>query len=160
MPVSCLEYMYGNRGCNYLYWNSVLLELLPWTAELSEVRYYLQWLPKGSLLESTTGFRFNIVLCNRYRTGRDSVGWHADSEPSMGVMPAIASLSLGATRKFQLRPRNGGKSVDFWLEHGSLLLMQPRCQEEWVHQIPKTSKPVGERVNLTFRPHMSGSKHE
>ncbi len=69
----------------------------------------------------------------------------------------IASLSLGASHKFQLRPRNGGKSVDFWLEHGSLLLMQPGCQENWVHQIPKTSKPISERINLTFRPHMNGS---
>lgn len=69
----------------------------------------------------------------------------------------IASLSLGATLKFQLRPRTGGKSVDYWLEHGSLLLMQPGCQEDWVHQIPKTSKSVGEKINLTFRPHTNGS---
>lgn len=148
MPVPRLECMYGDTACNYLYSNSVLLKPLAWTTELLELR---------SLLESTTGYHFNIVLCNRYRDGRDSVGWHADNEPSMGLQPAIASLSLGATRKFQLRPRTGGKSVNFWLEHGSLLLMQPGCQEDWVHQLPKTSKPVGERINLTFRPHTNGN---
>ena len=148
MPVPRLESMYGDAGCDYLYSNSVLLKPLAWTAELLGLRFRV---------ESETGYRFNIVLCNRYRTGRDSVGWHADNEPSMGVSPAIASISLGASRKFQLRPRTGGKSVDFWLEHGSLLLMKPGCQEDWVHQIPKTSKPVGERINLTFRPHINGT---
>jgi alkylated DNA repair dioxygenase AlkB len=148
LPVPRLECMYGDAGCNYLYSNSVLLEPLPWTAELLEVR---------SRIESDTGYRFNIVLCNRYRDGRDSVGWHNDNEPSMGTMPAIASISLGVTRKFQLRPRAGGKSVNYWLEHGSLLLMQPGCQEDWVHQIPKTSSSIGERINLTFRPHTNAS---
>ena len=148
IPVPRLECMYGDAGCDYLYSNSVLLKPFPWTAQLLGLRFRI---------ESETGYKFNIVLCNRYRTGRDSVGWHNDNEPSMGIMPAIASISLGASRKFQLRPRTGGKSVDFWLEHGSLLLMQPGCQEDWVHQIPKTSKPVGERINLTFRPHINGT---
>jgi alkylated DNA repair dioxygenase AlkB len=148
LPVPRLECMYGDAGCNYLYSNSVLLEPLPWTVELLEVR---------SLLQSTTGYHFNIVLCNRYRDGRDSVGWHNDNEKSMGIMPAIASLSLGAIRKFQMRPHSGGKPIDFWLEHGSLLLMLPGCQENWVHQLPKISKPVSERINLTFRPHTNGS---
>ncbi|GAX46217.1 2OG-Fe(II) oxygenase [Tolypothrix sp. NIES-4075] len=137
MPVPRFECMYGDEGCNYLYSNSVLLEPLPWTAELQLVR---------SRLELQTGYQFNIVLCNRYRDGRDSVGWHNDNEPSMGNSPAIASVSLGALRKFQMRPSKGGSITDFWLEHGSLLLMKPACQENWVHQLPKTSKPVGERI--------------
>jgi alkylated DNA repair dioxygenase AlkB len=85
---------------------------------------------------------------NYYRDGKDSVGWHADNKPIMGKSPAIASITLGETRKFQLRSKEGGKPIDFWLEHGSLLLMQPGCQEAWVHQLPKTLKPVGERINL------------
>lgn len=148
MPVPRLECMYGDEGCNYLYSNSVLLEPLPWTAELQLVR---------SRLELQTGYQFNIVLCNRYRDGRDSVGWHNDNEPSMGNSPAIASISLGQERKFQLRSNDGGKPIDFWLEHGSLLLMKPGCQESWVHQLPKTSRALGERINLTFRPHINGT---
>jgi alkylated DNA repair dioxygenase AlkB len=151
MPVPRLECMYGDGGCNYLYSKSVLLEPIPWTAELLRLR---------SRIESQTGYRFNIVLCNRYRTGQDSVGWHNDNEPSLGVLPAIASLSLGVSRKFQLRPRTGGSITDFWLEHSSLLLMKPGCQEAWVHQVPKTSSPFGERINLTFRPHINGSDNQ
>ena len=149
MPVPRLECSYGDNGCNYFYSNSVLLEPLPWTAELLELR---------SLIQSTTNYRFNIVICNRYRNGKDSIGWHADKEPSMGKSPANASLTLGSTRKFQLKPNSDGKSTDLWLEHGSLLLMQPECQKAWVHQVPKTSKTVGERINLTFRPHIKGIK--
>ncbi|OUL23975.1 alpha-ketoglutarate-dependent dioxygenase AlkB [Nostoc sp. RF31YmG] len=147
IPVPRLECAYGDAGCDYLYSKSVLLKPLPWTAELLGLRFRL---------ESQTGYRFNLVICNRYRTGLDSIGWHADNEPSMGTRPAIASVTLGATRKFQLRPNSGGKPTDFWLEHGSLLLMKPGCQESWVHQVPKTSKPAGERINLTFRPHING----
>jgi len=143
MPVPRLECMYGDEGCNYIYSNSVLLEPLPWTVELQELR---------SRLSFETGYQFNIVICNRYRSGLDSIGWHNDKEPSMGIKPAIASISLGQERKFQMRPHSGGSITDFWLEHGSLLLMKPGCQENWVHQLPKTSKPVGERINLTFRP--------
>ena len=149
MPVPRLECMYGDAGCNYLYSKSVLLEPLPWTDTLQELR---------SRIELKTGYKFNIVLCNRYRNGKDSVGWHNDNEPSMGISPAIASVSLGAERKFQLRLKNGGKPINFWLEHGSLLVMKPGCQENWVHQIPKTSLTVGERINLTFRPHINGSQ--
>ncbi|MFK0734230.1 MAG: alpha-ketoglutarate-dependent dioxygenase AlkB family protein [Gloeotrichia echinulata HAB0833] len=149
MPVPRLECSYGDAGCDYLYSGSVLLQPLPRTPELQLLKLKI---------ESQADYQFNLVICNRYRNGQDSIGWHADNEPSMGTRPAIASVSLGASRKFQLRPNNGGKPIDFWLEHGSLLLMKPGCQQEWVHQIPKTSKPVGERINLTFRPHVNGNK--
>ncbi|WP_051470250.1 alpha-ketoglutarate-dependent dioxygenase AlkB family protein [Fischerella sp. PCC 9605] len=126
-----------------------MLEPLPWTAALQELRLRI---------ELETSYRFNIVLCNRYRDGKDSVGWHNDNEPSMGTSPAIASISLGATRKFQMRLKSGRSITDFWLEHGSLFLMKPGCQESWVHQVPKTSRAIGERINLTFRPHVNGSQ--
>lgn len=149
MPVPRLECMYGDAECDYLYSKSVLLKPLPWTTELLKLRCNI---------ELQTTYQFNIVIANRYRNGQDSIGYHADKEPSMGVSPAIASVTLGATRKFQLRSNRGGKPTDFWLEHGSLLLMKPGCQQEWVHQVPKTSKPIGERINLTFRPHVNGNQ--
>ncbi|MFN6498107.1 MAG: alpha-ketoglutarate-dependent dioxygenase AlkB [Nostoc sp. DedQUE01] len=85
------------------------------------------------------------------------MGWHADKESSMGIAPAIASISLGSVRKFQIKPI-GGKPTDFWLEHGSLLVMHPGCQSTHVHQVPKTNKVVSTRINLTFRPHIGGSR--
>jgi len=95
---------------------------------------------------------FNGVLLNLYRDGRDSMSWHADDEPELGRDPVIASLSLGSVRRFVFR-RNDDKSskvlVD--LPHGSLLVMDGRTQHHWQHAVPKTAKPVGERINLTFR---------
>ncbi|WP_313931484.1 alpha-ketoglutarate-dependent dioxygenase AlkB [Nostoc sp. FACHB-133] len=71
--------------------------------------------------------------------------------------PAIASVSLGSCRKFQIKPRNG-KFTDFWLEHGSLLVMHSGCQSTHLHQVPKTNKVVSTRINLTFRPHTGGGR--
>ncbi|QIR37220.1 alpha-ketoglutarate-dependent dioxygenase AlkB [Tolypothrix sp. PCC 7910] len=143
-----LEYIYGDEGCEYLYSKSVLLKPLPWTEALAELR---------NRITALTGYKFNIVIGNQYRSGQDSIGWHADNESSMGVNPAIASVSLGAERKFQIKPI-GGKPTDFWLEHGSLLLMHPGCQSTHLHQVPKTKKLVSTRINLTFRPHVGGRK--
>ncbi|MDF5713986.1 MAG: alpha-ketoglutarate-dependent dioxygenase AlkB [Rhizonema sp. NSF051] len=148
MSVPRLECFYGDKGCEYLYSKSVLLKPLPWTEKLAQLR---------DRIITMTGYKFNIVLGNQYRNGQDSVGWHADNESSMGVEPAIASLSLGSVRKFQIKPI-GGKPTDFWLEHGSLLIMHPRCQSTHLHQVPKTKKMVSTRINLTFRPHVRGSR--
>lgn len=95
--------------------------------------------------------RFNSVLCNAYRGGQDSMGWHADDEPELGQSPVIASLNLGAERRFRIRPRGGGASVGLDLEDGSLLLMDGRSQADYQHAVPKTRRPVGQRINLTFR---------
>jgi len=143
-----LECIYGDEGCDYLYSKSVLLKPLPWTEPLAKLR---------DKITATTGYSFRIVIGNQYRTGTDSIGWHADKESSMGIAPAIASISLGSVRKFQIKPI-GGKPTDFWLEHGSLLVMHPGCQSTHVHQVPKTNKVVGTRINLTFRPHVGGKK--
>ena len=95
---------------------------------------------------------FTTVLLNMYRNGKDSNGWHADNEPELGKNPVIASVSLGAPRFFHLRhnldPKQRYKII---LEHGSLLLMGGATQHFWKHQIAKTSKKVGPRINLTFR---------
>lgn len=93
----------------------------------------------------------NAVLANLYRDGRDCVGWHADDDAELGPQPVIASLSLGATRRFVLRSRSDGARVTVELSHGSLLVMAGDCQRCWQHAVPKTPLRVGPRVNLTFR---------
>lgn len=114
----------------------------PWTPALQAVRQELQTL---------LGVSFNSVLLNRYRTGKDSVAWHADDERELGVHPVIASLSLGASRSFAMKPKAGGPMSKWALPSGSLLVMAGATQEHWLHQVPKTTQPVGERINLTFR---------
>lgn len=150
MQVPRLETIYGDKGCDYLYSGSVLLQPKPWTEELGDVL---------ERIESHTGHKFNIVIGNLYRNGQDSIGWHSDSEPSMGHNPAIASLSLGASRKFQIRPKKGGAIADYWLEHGSLISMRPGCQQTHKHQLPKSTLLLGTRINLTFRPHLMGGRN-
>jgi alkylated DNA repair dioxygenase AlkB len=96
--------------------------------------------------------RLPSIRWHRYRTGQDSVSWHADDEPEFGKNPVIASVSLGGTREFQLRhKRRKDLKASIDLTHGSLLIMRGGTQENWLHQIPKRKKPVWERVNLTFR---------
>ena len=104
-------------------------------------------------IEKATGYRFNSVLCNLYRDGSDTVGWHSDNEPLFGDDPTVASLSFGATRKFQFKPKKGKKSaiVNYDLTHGSLLLMGKGVQRDWLHTLPRTALPTEERINLTFR---------
>nr|WP_223278572.1 alpha-ketoglutarate-dependent dioxygenase AlkB [Nostoc sp. 'Peltigera membranacea cyanobiont' 232] len=146
MSVPRLECIYGDAGCDYLYSNSVFLKPLTWTDNLANLR---------DRITALTGYKFRIVIGNQYRSGQDSISWHTDNEPSMGFNPAIASISLGGVRKFQIKPRDG-KPTDFWLEHGSLLVMHPGCQSTHLHQVPKTNIVVSTRINLTFRPHTGG----
>lgn len=95
---------------------------------------------------------FNSVLANLYRDGRDSNGWHADDEPELGDDPIVASLSFGASRRFLLRSReHPAQRYEWTLAHGSLLVMGRGVQSAYVHSVPKTSRPAGERINLTFR---------
>ena len=79
------------------------------------------------------------------------MGWHADDEPELGGQPVIASVSLGQARTMRIRPRMGGSSRALLLEHGSLLVMSGPSQSDWQHTIPRTRKPLGLRINLTFR---------
>jgi len=91
------------------------------------------------------------VLANRYRNGRDGMGWHRDSEAELGRDPTIASLSLGATRRFALKHRNASPKLALELTAGSLLVMAGQTQRHYLHALPKTARDVGERINLTFR---------
>jgi alkylated DNA repair dioxygenase AlkB len=143
IPVPREESLFGD-DLRYEYRGSQI-KAAPWPNFLLEARDRIQAL---------SGYKFNFVVGNRYRTGKDSIGWHSDDFPQIGKRPAIASLSLGSTRKFKLRHKDSGETVDYHLESGSLLIMLPGCQKDWVHAVPKTARPVDERINWTFRPHM------
>ncbi|MBD1388822.1 alpha-ketoglutarate-dependent dioxygenase AlkB [Neiella sp. HB171785] len=95
--------------------------------------------------------RFDSVLVNYYRDGRDHMGWHSDDEPELGANPVIASLSLGAARDFDLRHRHSKQRIRLSLSDGSLLVMAGRCQHEWQHALPKRLRIQQPRINLTFR---------
>lgn len=134
---------YGDAGARYGYSGQVL-EPLPWTEPLAALR---------QRLEVMLGCPLNGMLANLYRDGADSMGWHSDDEASLGPRPVIASLSLGATRRFVLRHRRRRdlQTVALALEHGSLLVMAGDTQRHWQHAVPKTRAAVGARINLTFR---------
>ena len=141
-PQPRLTALYGNEGKPYSYSN-ITMQPNPWNTLLQKIKY---------LIEATTECQFTTVLLNQYRDGKDSNGWHADNEKELGTNPIIASLSFGAERVFQLKHNtiaDAKKSIV--LEHGSLLLMKGSTQHFWKHQIPKTAKPIGNRINLTFR---------
>ena len=104
-------------------------------------------------VEAAAGARFNSVLLNLYRDGRDAMGAHADDEPELGREPVIASLSLGAVRRLRFTPRKGwaGEPFALPLEPGSLLLMRGQTQRHWLHAVPRQARVTGPRINLTFR---------
>ena len=141
-PQPRLTALFGNDGKPYSYSN-IKMQPHPWNMLLQKIK---------SLVEDCSETNFTSVLLNQYRNGKDSNGWHADNEKELGTNPVIASLSFGAERTFQLK-HNSDLSLkkSIVLEHGSLLIMKGTTQHFWKHQIPKTSKPIGSRVNLTFR---------
>ncbi|KNC98220.1 uncharacterized protein SPPG_06620 [Spizellomyces punctatus DAOM BR117] len=107
-------------------------------------------------VEEVVGEKFNSVLCNLYRNGSDYIGFHSDNEKSLGPAPTIASVSFGASRKFVVKPNPGGPAreagkLELVLADGSLVIMKGMMQKYWKHAVPKTSRKVGERINLTFR---------
>ena len=127
---------------NYRY-SGTTLPAHPWTEELDALR---------ARLKANLGTPFNSVLVNRYRNGHDYVSWHTDDEEYFGPTPTIASLSLGATRAFSLRPRRTRRSpVTVDLGHGDLLVMRAESQAEWEHSVPKRLRVTQPRLNLTFR---------
>ena len=103
-------------------------------------------------IRTVSSLEFTSVLLNLYRDGKDSNGWHADNEKELGRSPSIASVSFGAQRFFHLKHRTIKEArLKVLLHSGSLLLMEGDTQEKWLHQIPKTTKPIQPRINLTFR---------
>jgi alkylated DNA repair dioxygenase AlkB len=133
---------YGDPGSRYVY-SGIENQPLPWTPALLEVK---------RAVEPPSGVVFNGVLLNRYRSGQDSMGWHSDDESEFGEQPVIASVSFGGTRTFRFKHKKRKElKACVELTHGSLLIMRGGTQANWLHQIPKTAKPVEERLNLTFR---------
>ena len=116
-------------------------EPVPWHPLVNEIRKQVQ---------TICAQPFNGVLLNLYRHGQDSMGWHADNEPELGPNPVIASVSLGATRRFQLRHKDGERR-QLLLSHGSLLVMAGEMQHHWQHALPRTAAVDAARINLTFR---------
>jgi len=115
-----------------------------WTPELLEIR---------RRVEQETALKFNAVLLNLYRNGKDGVAWHSDHTDKSGINPIIASVSFGETRMFKLRHkfRKDVGQVEIPLHHGSFLLMAGTTNSFWQHQVPKTAKDILPRINLTFR---------
>ena len=133
---------YADEGKTYEYSG---LKNIPnkWTAPLLSLK---------SKIEVETQSTFNSVLLNYYRNGLDSMGWHSDDETELGVNPIIASLNLGAARKMQFRHRSQKEQkLELELRSGSLLIMKGSIQHFWQHQIPKQTKILEPRINLTFR---------
>lgn len=132
---------YGNDDKPYSF-SGITLSPNPWTPVILEIK---------NRIEPKVKVSFNSVLLNRYRDGKDSISWHTDAEPELGKNPIIASVNFGATRKFQLRHVRTKEKIEIELTHGSLLIMQGELQHYWQHQVPKSNKTIGERINLTFR---------
>lgn len=126
---------------NYQY-SGLLLQPEPMPQPISDLR---------TKCEQFCGQTFNSVLLNLYRNGQDYMGWHQDNEKELGHNPIIASISLGAERKFTLKHKLNKQKLDYTLSHGSLFLMAGEIQHHWKHALPKTKLVSEPRVNLTFR---------
>lgn len=136
-----LTALFGDEGKAYGY-SGIAMQPHRWNPLLMFIK---------ESVEAACGASFTTVLLNYYRDGKDSNGWHADNEKELGRNPVIASVSFGAERFFHLQHNSKTHKLKILLEHGSLLLMQGQTQHCWKHQIPKTAKPIGPRINLTFR---------
>ena len=142
MLIPRLQAWYGDSGAAYHY-SGIRLCPMEWTPALNNLK---------KRIEAGVNASFNSVLVNLYRTGQDSNGWHADNEPELGRNPVIASLSLGASRRFKMRHNHDKElSINLELNHGSLLIMSGNTQSFWKHCVPKTNRIIQPRINLTFR---------
>lgn len=132
---------YGDEPFNYTY-SKTTKSALPWTKELLELK---------QIIENKSGETFNSCLLNLYHSGEEGMSWHSDDEKDLKKNGAIASLSLGATRKFAFKHKVSKQTVSVVLENGSLLIMKGSTQSNWLHRLPPTKKISTPRINLTFR---------
>ena len=132
---------YGNQRYSYAY-SGTVKAALPWTNELLSLK---------AIIEGCAGVKFNSCLLNLYHHGSEGMGWHSDDEKMLGESPTIASLSLGAERKFSFRHKCNRQTLSLFLEDGSLLVMKDSTQAHWQHCILKSKKITTSRINLTFR---------
>ena len=139
VPTPRLTAWMGDAPYRY---SGIVNEPAPWPKTLVELR---------ERLYDELGADFNSCLANLYRDGTDSMGYHSDNEPELGPRPTIASISLGDRRRFVLRHRSNGERWTWDLGNGDLLVMRDESQSDYAHAVPKTSRPVGPRMNITFR---------
>ncbi len=142
-PMPRLTAWYGDFTYTY---TGITNPPAPWTPELLHIK---------ACADRLAGETFNGTLMNLYRSGRDSVSWHSDDERELGPEPTITSVSFGATRRFQFRRKDDhSRKAAIDLHHGDVLIMSGATQRLWQHQIPKTAREIGPRINLTFRRHV------
>lgn len=128
--------------CNFQYtYSNKTKTALPWTTTLLELKEKVEAITKTS---------FNSCLLNLYHDGSEGLGWHSDDEKELGNN-TIASLSLGATRRFLFKNKTTKETVEYTLHHGSLVIMAGNTQKDWLHSIPPSKKVRDPRINLTFR---------
>jgi alkylated DNA repair dioxygenase AlkB len=139
MPTPRLTAWIGDNAYRY---SGIVNEPAPWPEALASLQ---------ERLRQELGVDFNSCLANLYRDGTDSMGYHSDNEPELGQRPTIASISLGNRRRFVLRHRTTGERWSWDLGQGDLLVMRDESQSDYAHAVPKTSRPVGPRMNLTYR---------
>ncbi len=132
---------YASEAFSYTY-SKIKRTALPWTKELIELK---------RLVEAEAGEQFNSCLLNLYHTGEEGMAWHSDGEKELKKHGTVASLSLGAERKFAFKHKQNKETVALNLAHGSLLLMKGVTQDHWLHRLPTTKKVQTPRINLTFR---------
>jgi alkylated DNA repair dioxygenase AlkB len=132
---------YGDSDYLYTYSNNTK-QALAWTKELFDLK---------QMLENLTQTKFNSCLLNLYHNGSEGIAWHSDDEKSLEKNSTIASLSLGAERKFSFKHKQTKQTISLVLEHGSLLIMKDATQSNWLHSLPKSKKITTPRINLTFR---------
>lgn len=132
---------YGDNEYAYTYSNTTKQALI-WTKDLLELK---------TIVEATAGATYNSCLLNLYHNGSEGMGWHSDDESSLGENTNIASLSLGVERNFAFKHKTSKQTISIVLQTGSLLVMKDATQSHWLHSLPKTTKVLTPRINLTFR---------
>lgn len=140
-PLPRLNAWFADDGLKYAY-SGLSHTGSGWLPELEDVKRDV---------EIAAGTTFNSLLLNFYRDGKDSIGFHTDAEPELGENPAVATVSFGAVREFVLKHKKAKETLKYRLGHGSLMVMGGTSQHHWLHALPKTDAPVGERISLTFR---------
>lgn len=132
---------FADGDFNYNYSNTARRPL-PWTLLLLDLKAHVS---------AACGYNYNSVLLNFYRDGSEGMGWHSDNEKELGDAPNIASLSFGAIRRFDMRHKSTGETIQIPLDHGRLIVMKGKSQSHWKHQVPKQLRVKEPRINLTFR---------
>ena len=151
-PLPRLQCWMADQGRSYSY-SGLKLSPHPWNPDVLRIKARLEQLCEHS---------FNSVLLNYYRGGSDSISWHADDETELGPNPIVASVSLGAQRALEFKPKFNltTPKKQIVLGSGSILIMGKTIQNNWLHQIPKISGTIDPRISLTFRNHQSGEAQQ